>query len=461
MTAASVLCKKLSTAMRRPLIVALCISVAFGLALSGELIFQEWAQERWKTNPDSVIIATAGQRADFWTALHWWGGPWIGGPGFYRPLSSMLMWLEAKLWGFHFFPYTLVSWLMHALNSGLLCLLLYSVCPGPRWQRALVGTIGALMFNLGKHPSGPDWIEARVAWGVMIYWPAQTDLGSLGGSLASLICLDRYLCVSRTRLCLAPPPADVLSPAGQEKKEAAPAQPHRWLIAALGCFLAALLFKETALALVVLAPLLAVHRNAAWRRIALYYGLVGVAFLVVRALALPVASNPQWLGLYTFYKWLSWTHLLTAQLLQAGEIWEYVTIVTLIPAVLICFRHGVRFSYILLGCLLWPFVVGGLLTGNPAIATIPRELTILVRFAGVYGGFALALLTVNREPLLLFVSGLCVIAVAHINRIGPHYWYWPVAFWGLCNGAAANAVLNVGRAYIQQFLGLPKRQQHT
>lgn len=402
----------------------LAISIILALVLSSGLIFQQWAQSHWQDNPDSVAIATAGQRADASTVLRWWAGPWIQETAFYRPLSSMLMWAEVKLWGFNFFPYTLVSWGMHALNTALLLLLLYSLLPGPSWQRVLSGVVGALLFNLGKHPSGPDWIEARVAWGVMIYWPVQTDLGALGGSLASLLCLDRYL-LARQRGSTSP----------------------RLFVAALTLFLVGLLFKETALALLVLAPLVALYRNIPWLRTAVGYWAIGLGFMAIRTLVLPEASSPEWMGAYSFYKLLNWVHLLTAELLHAGEIWEYVAVVTLVPAAILLWRRGISIVYIVLACLVWPLVVGGLLTGNPAIATIPREITILLRMGAVYGGFALALLTAGSEPLLIFVIGLFVIGVAHINRIGPHYWYWPVALWGMADGAALNAAINVWRKW--------------
>jgi hypothetical protein len=400
-------------------LLGIVLSMALGLALTGELIFQDWARAHWQDNPDSVAIAKAAQAADWRTALGWWVGPWIESDTFYRPLSSTLMWIEGRLWGYNFVPYTFVSWAMHAGNCALLFLLLYSLCPGPRLQRLAVGVFGALMLNLGHHPPGPDWIRARVAWGVMIYWPVQTDFGCLGFSLLSLLCLDRYLVAAQPR--------------------------PRLFIAALAFLLAALLFKETALVLLVVAPLVALYRNVPWLKTAVGYFAVCAVIFVMRALVLPAASNPEWMGTYTFYKYLGWIHELSAELLHGGESWEYITVVTLIPLAWLLVRLRVPTLYIVLGCLVWPLVIGGALTGNPALATIPREMKILLRFAAVYGGFFLALLTAGTEPLLIFVVGLFGIAAANVNRIGPHYWYWPVAFWALCNAGAANALVNIIR----------------
>jgi len=76
-------------------------------------------------------------------------------------------------------------------------------------------------------------------------------------------------------------------------------------------------------------------------------------------------------------------------------------------------------------------------------------MTILVRFAGVYGGLSLALLSGRREPLLPLIAGLIAVGAGSIEHFGPHYWYWPVALWGLIDGAALNAVANQVRAWRQ------------
>ncbi|MEN6547910.1 MAG: hypothetical protein ABFE07_17880 [Armatimonadia bacterium] len=392
------------------------ISVVIALSLTSGLIFDSWAQAKWSDSPDSVALTHAGRQADASTVLSWWHGPWIEGEMYYRPLSSMLMWAESRLWGFNFFPYTIVSWPMHAANSALAFLLLYSLCPGPRWQRTLSGIVAALMFNLGHHPEGAYWVRARVAWGVMIWWPVQTDFGSLLFALLSLVVLDRYLTKGKPRL--------------------------GW---ALGAFLAALLFKETPLALIALVPFIALYRNKPWVRVTLYYAGLGAVLFILRALFVPSASNPEWMGAYTFYKLLTYVHLLSAELLHGGEIWEYVAMVSLAGLIYGLWKLRVPALYIVLASLAWPLLIGGLLTGNPAIATIPREMLILLRYAGVIGGFVLALTTAGREPALIFIIGLFAVATANVNRIGPHYWYYPVWMWGMVDGAVLNAAINFVR----------------
>jgi hypothetical protein len=173
-----------------------------------------------------------------------------------------------------------------------------------------------------------------------------------------------------------------------------------------------------------------------------WYAVPGVLFLGLRGVMLPEASNPEWMGGQTFFKLLNWIHWLSSTLLQGGEIWEYVTVGTLLPLVYVLWRKRLSVVYLVLACLVWPLVIGGALTGNPAIATIPREMLILLRVAGVLVGLTLVLRTWRTEPAILFLVGLLIIAAGQVNRIGPHYWYWPAAFWGLLDGAALNAAVN-------------------
>lgn len=407
-------------------LIGVVISIALGMALTGELVFERTEQVRFQDNPDSLASVEACAPASLGTMLSWWARPWLPEKYlFYRPLYTALMWAEAKLWGYNFFPYTVVSWVLQGLNSGLIFLLVFSLCGGPRWQRLVAGLGGALMLSLGHDAAGAWGPAVRVAWAIMPFWPAQTDIASLTCGLLSLVCLDRHL-------------------VREQRRQGDPELPRdqRLFVAACAAFLGALQFKETALAVLAIAVGLALYRRVNWRQTALWFGVMAAAFLTARALVLPDASNPQWLGWRTLSLWTQYSHLLTGELLTQREIWEFVTIVTLVPLVILLWRKRVSITYIILACLVWPFLWAGVLTGNPALATIKREMTILARFAGVYGGLALALLYARREPLLPLIVGLVVLAAANVERFGPHYWYWTVALWALIDGVALNAVAN-------------------
>ncbi|NPV47194.1 MAG: hypothetical protein HPY69_09565 [Armatimonadetes bacterium] len=430
----------------RPLlIIGMLLSALVALGANYELIFDPAAREKWADSPDSVAITKEGLAADAGKVASWWYGPWIEGEMYYRPLSSMFMWLEARLFGWNFLPYNLISWFIQAGIAALVFLLLFRVCPGPEWQRALSGLVAAGCFVGGHHPPGPDglWIRARVTWGVMPWWPVQTDICSLFMSLLSLILLDRWLVADGRGQGTAPADGEEVEGAGRIGFGS------RLPTGALVCFLAAILFKETPLTLIFMVPLFGLYRGRPWLRYTLAYAALGVLLLVIRAIAVPGASNPEWLGGATFYKYLLFVHLETANLLVAGEIWHWVTVITLIPLVLLLRRTKLDPLYIVLICLVWPLVCAGVVAGNPMLATVGRDLGILGRLLLVYAGFALALLTWPRQPALLFVTCLFIVALPNINRIGPHYWYWPVAFWGLADGAVLSAAVSALRDWRQ------------
>ena len=426
------------------------LSLVLAVLLNMGLVFDSYAQQKWSTSPDSVAITQRALAADTAGVLAWWHGPWIEGEMYFRPLSSMLMWAEARWWGYDFFPYTIVSLLLHAFNSALVFLLLYSVCPGPRWQRALCSLTAALCFNLGHHPQGPFWEYARVAWGTMIWWPVQTDFASLLFALLSLLLLDRYLRqwqrVRHEEQCRT-------NCAGDEDDAEIRCRARvksGLLVCACASFFIALLFKETPLVLLGIVSFLCLYRWLPWMKVTGSYAAIAAVLLLLRSLFVPNASNPQWLGAYSFYKLLSYVHYLSAELLANREIWEFVAISTLLGFIYLLRRLRVPTLYIVLGAVVWPFLMAGLLSAshNPALATIPREMLIELRLAGVLCGFLIALMTAGSEPALVFIIGLFAIAFANINRVGPHYWYYPAAMWGLVDGAVLNAAFNLGRRWL-------------
>jgi hypothetical protein len=471
----------------RPLtipIAGVVISIVLAVMLNKGLVFDPYAQQKWSTSPDSVAITKAALAADAHTVISWWHGPWLESEMFYRPLSSMMMWAEARLWGYNFFPYTIVSLTLHALSSALVFLLLYSMCPGPRWQRALSGLVAMLMFNLGHHPSGPYWQRARVAWGTMIWWPVQTDFASLLFALLSLLLLDRYLVQwQRARYAngwhgrssgragaadTTVPPADAdtagrptVPPTDERAAECdlddspesyQPRLTNKYLMLALLSFLIALLFKETPLVLIGIVPFMCLYRWVPWIKVTGSYAAIGAVLAILRTLSVPQASNPEWLGVYTFYKLLSFVHLLTAELLANWEVWEVVAMATLLGLIFLLRRLRVPTLYAVLACVIWPFLIAALLTPdhNPALATIPREMLIQVRLLAVFVGFLIALVTAGSEPALVFIIGLFAAALAVVNRVGPHYWYYTAMMWGLVDGAVLNATINLIRRWRRQ-----------
>ena len=201
--------------------------------------------------------------------------------------------------------------------------------------------------------------------------------------------------------------------------------------------------------LIGIVPFMCLYRWVPWIKVTGSYAAIGTVLAILRTLFVPQASNPEWLGVYTFYKILSFVHLLTAELLANWEVWEVVAMATLLGLIYLLRRLRVPTLYAVLACVVWPFLSAALLGAdhNPALATIPREMLIQLRLLAVYSGFLIALITAGREPALIFIIGLFAVAMANVNRVGPHYWYYTAMMWGLVDGAVLNATINLLREW--------------
>jgi hypothetical protein len=91
----------------------------------------------------------------------------------------------------------------------------------------------------------------------------------------------------------------------------------------------------------------------------------------------------------------------------------------------------------ILAALLLPGIVAQIVAGNFALVTIPRE---------AYGLFVAFLMLVGLIVLIRLGTGLAWVLLAMvlavhlpvIHVVGPHYWYWPAAFWGVFGACLAS-----------------------
>ena len=392
---------------------ALALFAAALLSTSG-LVFDPVAQSLWAGNGDSIGIAEAAERSELGDVVGWWTGPWIQGRMYYRPLSSMLFYVEGQLFSTDFRSYCIVSWLAGAVNVVLLALLGASLARGTRGVKLAVGALTGVLFLLARHPEICQGLDceparaARVTWGMMPWWPVQTDIFSLMFATLSLLLLDRWLLGGG----------------------------RRRLIGAAGAFVAALLFKEMALCIPLMVPLLVLYRRRA--AVAPVTGLfvgIGVVFYVIRTLAAPEASGLEWAGMRTLsafaYYFVNsfWTSVM------AGTWDAILTPLGLVMLVLVMLWRRIEWVWIVFAVPLWLLLAGQVFAGNFAQYTVlgpwVRMLPGLVLFAG------LALLVLIRDrgvsPALVVAAAAACIPV--LNRIGPHYWYWPLAFYAMLNAS--------------------------
>lgn len=396
---------------RRLLRLGLALAVLISLALTFYPVFDRDIQVLYSTNPDAMEIAPQAERATWRDALGWWTGPWIEeSMPYYRPLTSLLFWAEYSLWGRDFQKYCVVSWLAHAVNGALLFLLALSLFRARSPQTRLgIGLLVVFLFSTRRNLYIPDyWEPYPIAWGEMPYWAAQTDIFSLLFSLLSLLVLDRWAQHPR----------------------------RRRLAGAVGLFVVSLLFKEMAVATALLAPLLVWYRRRRipWAVGALYVGL-GVVFLLVRRHFVPGAWGPEPEISMTFGRKLLF-YMNNELFLKygGGIVWPIPAALGLLALVWALRRYGKSLIWLLPGGLIWTMLACQLFGSNFTAFTLPNELWPYALSILFWGG--VVVLVQSRSWLnWMLVAMVAVVHMPIMHVIGPHYQYWPAAFWSLLSGA--------------------------
>lgn len=406
---------------------AVVIAAAMSLAATAYPVFDPATQQRYLTSPDSVGIAQWAARSTWRDAIRWWYGPWIQRTGYYRPISSLAIWLEHKAFGGSFQAMCVVSWILHAVNGALLCVLAMRLFEGVdrAWLWALVAVA---LFNYRLGPAGPFWRPVPVAIGVVAWWPAQTDQLSLAASLLSLVLVDGYF-----------------------------RRPgRRRLMAALAWFAVALLSKEMAVCVPLVVLALGLYRRAGevWK-VAGVYAAMAAGLLIVRYFAVPGAMGPRLgeldplfvvhkLALYTAERFMSYVHPR-----GAAEYWLVVAAGGTVGVVYALWRLRLSVVFMIVAGLVIPLLAAQYVGGNVALVTIPREFYgLVVSFVMVVGVIALVRLGTRLTWTLLGMVYAVHLPILHV--IGPHYWYWPAAFWGLFSASLLSRVVEHTRQVLRQ-----------
>lgn len=397
------------------------------LATTWGPVFDAETQAFFATNADSLQIAKNAVAADWSDVGGWWTGAWIQHEMYYRPLSSMLFFAQGKLFGHDFQRYCMVSWVANGVNVVLLMLLGASLARGSRRVKLGIGLFTATALLLAKHPElyqGPGYPTApvqRITAGVMPWWPVQTDLFSLMLGLASLLLLDRYLLSGRRGM----------------------------LLGAAASFTAALLFKEMALCIPLMVPLLVLYRRR--KRVlpvtALYVGL-GLTFYLVRTLAAPGASSLEWQGLHSFARLAFYAMHRLQVLVMSGDWFPLLGSLGLVVLVVVMTWRRIEWVWTGVAAMLWLLGSAEVFGGSFALVTI---VDVMARFGTMllfWSGLALLLLVRDRGVSVALVVAVVAACIPVLNRMGPHYWYWPLAFWALLNASLLNRLYEVALQWL-------------
>ncbi|MEA3401381.1 MAG: hypothetical protein U9R79_09105, partial [Armatimonadota bacterium] len=415
-------------ASRRATIVCAAVAAGIGMAVTATAAFHPAVLAHYADSVDSVGIAQWAEKADASDVLRWWTGTWIQADSYYyRPLASMLFWAEHLLFGYNFQGHVLISWLLHAGVCVCIFALTLRLYPGQRRIALVTGLLAVLLANLRLTPEGPHWEVGPVASAVVAWWPAQTDQASLLLSLLALLALDRWL----------------------------QSEDGRGLAKAGGLWLAGVLFKEMAVVLPLLAGLLILMRRGlqalrVFERdekgaLRLSPGLVWrIVLPAIAAMALFVAARPlivpgAWgverepMAFY-LHKVIFLLFPRPWMILVSQGVWGPIAAVFTALTVVVYVRLRTR------PCVIW--LILALVVGNGLIAQLAGGSFALLTFLGQLANLgtltllALGLIVLAhvREGWVWGVLGMALVVHLPLLHVwGPHYFYWPAAFWGLLN----------------------------
>lgn len=420
-------------------------AVVIGLAATAHGVFSPRILAFYANSPDSVDITNWADRARLEDILGWWAGPWIQRTSpYYRPLSSLVFWLEYKAFGWNFQGHVIISWLLH----GAVCLLLYRA--GLAWlqgdgrARVALAVAAVALFNARIGPTGPGWLLAPITYGVVAWWPGQTDQFCLLTSLGALLCFDAWLASHR----------------------------RQKLVQALVLWAVALLFKEMAVCLPLAAGFLVLYRKGSsaarlWgtgdakeltlaRRLGiglfwqvLLAGLVIVAaYLAVRSALVPGAWGPKARPLVYFLEKIVW---FSAERPAGYLVTRWPWLLAVCGFLSVCIYVYVRLprrpsiAWLLLVAVLGAGAIAHLLGENFALITVPREIAAIVTVTIFLLGLAV-LAHARGGPTWPLLGMVIAIHLPILHVLGPHYMYWPAAFWGLFNASLIGVVVELKTA---------------
>lgn len=229
------------------------VAALFALAAgwSGPLLW--WRQREYPPSwlggelDTHLIIEGVDRARTLADTLAWWTGAWAGQVPFYRPLTSLLFWLERRAFGDREWLYLFPTVALHVAATVAFALLAWRLAR--RWDARHAGCAG-LVAAWGFS----DWLwpdsgrAAHLVWG---HWKNQPD-----SAAAALGCLALLLYAGEV---------------GADR---------RLPVRSAAAYLGACLFKESALPLVLLTPFLEVPRFARSARVRLTC-IIGTCLLFV------------------------------------------------------------------------------------------------------------------------------------------------------------------------------------
>lgn len=372
--------------------------------------------------PEDIHNLYYAARAASWHDIpRWWTGSWnYPRVPYYRPITSMLFFLECRAFGTNFNAWDRVTLILHLINTLLVYLLAASLLHrhGPR--RCLLGLVAVIFFAT---PANSMFFAVSRS---LTWWPAQNDVISLTFGLLCLVLLDTALVNRRPGL----------------------------LILSLVALAASVGSKEMGYITIPMAMGLLLYRRRYifWGGAA--FALTGAMLWIVRRVCVPNAWGPVMGRAVILRKWLhEWTGPVGA-VAFAGIWWPIAAAI----CVLVLTLAGRRLRWPI-----WVIAVADLAAacicaqfvgpdGTWALVFLPESLALLVSVL-VYLAAPLVFWKYRTEEPGIVAASLMLLSFLPILQYGGrHYFYWPGAFLGIADAAFAACVWRAAQFPLQRLL---------
>ncbi|MGC8668781.1 MAG: hypothetical protein ACP5VE_11760 [Chthonomonadales bacterium] len=336
----------------------------------------------------------------------WWTGSWIyPRVPYYRPITSMLFFMECRAFGTNFTAWDRVSLALHVINAFLVYILTVSLLNRHGLRRCLFGLVAVVFFAT---PANTMYFAVSRS---LTWWPAQNDVLSLTFALLCLILLDAAL-LNRKPILVA---ASVLA-----------------LAASVGS-------KEMGYITIPMAMAVLLYRRTYSVLGITAFAAAGAVLWIVRSVCVPHAWGPVMGRMVILRKWIhEWAGPVGA-LLFAGIWWP----VAAAAAILILTGVGklrkwpfwvIALADLTAACLCAQYVGS---EGTWALIFLPDSFASLAAVI-LYLWAPLVFWRHRREEPGLLAASLMLMSFLPILQYGGrHYFYWPGAFLAVADAAFA------------------------
>jgi len=211
-----------------------------------------------------------------------------------------------------------------------------------------------------------------------------------------------------------------------------------------------MLFKEHAVVVPLLAAALALYRRLPLKWVAAVSGsglVISGVFLGIRSMLAPEAWGPEFKGIgHALFKFAAYMcePAMTARL--SNHDWVNVSALIAAGSLALVLWRPRLVSVGILGLLGGVFAPPALMAGNVTLPTIWPFTWWLLRVMLLFLTLVVAWEARRRAPTLPLLAGVVIVHLPILHVTGPHYYYWPVAWWSMYGAVVVLAAVGALKA---------------